>query len=302
MRIVSLVPSATEIVCRLGLAGDLVGVSGDCDFPPEIGGVPVLSQRVATPELTSAAIDRRIREDVHSGTSVYHLDADTLARVDPTLILTQELCSVCAPSFTTVRRAARLLDAPVRIVSLEPRSLADVLDNVQLVADLSGVPARGRAVISELRARIDAVAAGAAPARPRVAFLEWVDPIFVGGHWVPEMIAAAGGIDVLGVAGRPSTRVPWDAVRDARPEVLIVAPCGFHLARAREEAALLARRDGWRELPAVRGGQVYIVDASSYFNRPGPRLIDGMEILASILQGRAVPGARPLDAVERWSG
>ena len=259
--------------------------------------MPVLSQPVATPDLTSAAIDRRIREDVHAGTSVYHLDAETLARVDPTLILTQELCSVCAPSFTTVRRAARLLDAPVQIVSLEPRSLADVLDNVQLVADLSGVPVHGRAVVAELRSRIDAVVASAGPERPRVAFLEWMDPIFVGGHWVPEMIAAAGGLDVLGVAGRPSMQVPWDAVRDARPEVLIVAPCGFHLARAREEAALLARLDGWRELPAVRRGQVYIVDASSYFNRPGPRLIEGLEILASVLNRRE---AFLRSAAEMW--
>jgi len=301
MRIVSLVPSATEIVCRLGLLDDLVGVSGDCDFPEEIAGVPVLSRPVATPDLTSAAIDRRIREDVHSGTSVYHLDAETLARVNPTLILTQELCAVCAPSFTTVRRAARLLEVPVRIVSLEPRSLGDVLDNVQLVADLAGIAARGRSVVAELRARIDAVAAGTGAARPRVAVLEWVDPIFVGGHWVPDMIAAAGGVDILGVAGAPSAQIPWAAVLEARPEVLIIAPCGFHLARAREEAALLSRRDGWRDLPAVRRGQVYIVDASSYFNRPGPRLADGVEILASVLQGRRGRFALPSDAVEPWS-
>ena len=301
MRIVSLVPSATEIVCRLGLADSLVGVSGDCDFPPEIAGVPVLSAPVATPDLTSAAIDRRIREDVHAGTSVYHLDAAALARADPTLILTQELCSVCAPSFTTVRRAARMLDAPARIVSLEPTSLADVLDNIQLVADLSGVAERGRAVVTALRARVDAVAAAAGPLRSRVAVLEWTDPIFAGGHWVPDMVAAAGGFDVLGVAGRPSTRVTWDAVRDARPEVLIVAPCGFHLARARREIALLARRPGWRDLPAVSRGQVYVVDASSYFNRPGPRVIDGLEILSSVLHGRVDGDALPAGAVERWS-
>lgn len=302
MRIVSLVPSATEIVCRLGLACDLVGRSGDCDFPPEIEGVPVLSRPVATPALTSAAIDRRIREDVHAGTSVYHLDAEALARADPALILTQELCSVCAPSFTTVRRAARLVDAPVKIVSLEPRGLADVLDNIQLVADLAGIPARGREVVTQLRARIDAVAAGVAAARPRVALLEWVDPIFVGGHWVPDMIATAGGTDVLGTAGLPSRQVAWEAVLDASPDVLVVAPCGFHLPRARAEAALLASRTGWRDVPAVRQGRVYVVDASSYFNRPGPRLVDGLEILAGILRLDRGRGNGPPGAVERWVG
>jgi iron complex transport system substrate-binding protein len=302
MRIVSLVPSATEIVCRLGLTDDLVGRSGDCDFPPEIERVPVLSQPVATPALSSAAIDRRIREDVHAGTSVYHFDAETLARVRPEVILTQELCSVCAPSFTTVRRAARLVDAPVRIVSLEPRSLADVLDNIQLVADLAAIPERGGEVVLQLRARIDAVAAAGGAPRPRVALLEWADPVFVGGHWVPEMIAAAGGTDVLGVAGRPSRQVAWEAVLDASPDVLVVAPCGFHLPRARAEAALLATRNGWRDVPAVRGGRVYVVDASSYFNRPGPRLIDGLEILAWIVrQGHGGWNTAP-GAVDRWAG
>jgi len=301
MRIVSLVPSATEIVCRLGLAGALVGVSADCDFPPEIRGVPALSRPVVAPGLRSAAIDRRIRGQVHAGTSVYHLDEGALSRLRPDLILTQELCTVCAPSFTSVTRAARWLDAAVRIVSVEPRGLGDVLDNIRLVGELAGVAPSGRQVARELAERVRAVAAPTGGVRARVGVLEWMDPVFAGGHWVPEMVAAAGGLDVLGVAGQPSREVPWRAVRDARPDVLVVAPCGFDVARARDEMGSLLRRDGWCDLPAVRRGRVYLV-ASSYFSRPGPRLVDGLELLAAVLRGGGRPPGLPRGAVEQFAG
>ncbi len=299
MRIVSLVPSATEIAAGLGLADAIVGISADCDFPPEVRGKPVLTDAIMTPDLPSPAIDHRVRGQIHSGRSVYHLDEAALARLRPDLILTQELCAVCAPSFTRVTEAARLLSGEPRIVSLEPRGLLDVLDNIRLVGEVAGVPGRGLELAGRLRRRIDAVAVQADGDRPGVACIEWLDPIYAGGHWVPEMVAAAGGRDVLGVAREPSRRVEWSEVSDARPEVLVVMACGFDVARTRAEIGLLSGRPGWADLPAVRGGRVFLVDASSYFSRPGPRLVDGLEILAAILHPEARAFGGPPGAVER---
>ena len=290
MRIVSLVPNATEIVCALGLGDALVGVSHDCDYPPEIRGKPVLSQAVVGANARSAAIDRRIREAVHTGTSVYHLDAETLARLNPDLILTQELCAVCAPSYTLVTKAAKLLDSDIKIVSLEPQTLGDVLDNIRLVGELTRTEPRAQALVEGLQARIEAVAARAAGAirdgeslRPRVACLEWMDPIYVGGHWVPEMVDTAGGIDVLGRPGEASRVVEWEEVVAAQPEILVLMPCGYDVSRTRAELDTLTARQAWQEVPAVRTGRVFLTDASSYFNRPGPRLVHGLEILASVI-------------------
>lgn len=290
MRIVSLIPNATEIVCALGLGDALVGVSHDCDYPPEIRGKPVLSQALVGADARSAAIDRRIGEAVHSGKSVYHLDAQALSRLNPDLILTQELCRVCAPSYTLVTKAAKLLHSHVKIVSLEPHRLGDVFDNIRLVGELTETEPRARAVVASLESRMDAVAARAAGAtgdggtlRPRVVCLEWMDPIYVGGHWVPEMVDTAGGIDVMGRAGQASRVVEWEDVVAARPEVLVLMPCGYDIARTRAELDGLTRRPGWRSLPAVQAGRVFLTDASSYFNRPGPRLVTGVEILATLV-------------------
>lgn len=294
MRIVSLVPNATEIVCSLGLAQAIVGVSHDCDFPLEIRGKPVLSQAIIGADARSAATDSRIRQAVHSGTSVYHLDAEALRRLNPDLILTQELCAVCAPSYTLVTKAAKLLESDVKIVSLEPRRLRDVLDNIRLLGELTGTESRALALVEHLEARIDAVAARAASAisgarvrRPRVVCLEWLDPIYVGGHWVPEMVEAAGGIDVMGHPGAPSRVVKWEEVVAAHPEVLVLMPCGYDIARTRAELGTLTARARWQALPAVQAGRVFLTDASSYFNRPGPRLVDGIEMLAAALLAEA---------------
>src|SRR5437870_5166658 len=234
-RIVSLLPSATEIVCALGLADALVGVSHDCDFPPEVRGKPVLSAAIVTAAESSRAIDRQIRGAVHRGTSVYHLDASSLARLKPDLILTQELCTVCAPSYTLVRQAAKLLDAEARIVSLEPRGVLDVLDNILLVGELGGADREAAVLVAHLRSRIDAIEGRAGGSRPRVACLEWLDPIYVGGHWIPEMVALAGGLDVLGTGREPSLVVEWETIVAAQPEVLVLMPCGFDIRRARAE-------------------------------------------------------------------
>ncbi|HET6379933.1 MAG TPA: cobalamin-binding protein [candidate division Zixibacteria bacterium] len=300
MRIVSLLPSATEIVCALGLADHLVGISHDCDHPPEIRSRPVLSQAVVTTDLPSGLIDARIRGQVHRGLSVYHLDADQLARLRPDLILTQELCQVCAPSYTLVTQAAKVLEADTRIVSLEPAGLDGILDTIRLVGEMTGTAARARALVGELRARIERVrAAVAGRPRPRVAAIEWLDPIYVGGHWVPEMVEIAGGRDLFGRSGEPSFVVEWTRIREAAPDVIVVMPCGFDVARARREIGLLTSRPGWPDLPAVRGGRVYLTDASAYFNRPGPRIVTGLEILAAILHPGAPVPAPPPDAVER---
>jgi len=305
MRIVSLVPNATEIVCALGLGDALVGVSHDCDFPPEVLGKTVLSAAIVGADTRSAATDSRIREAVHSGTSVYHLDAEALARLNPDLILTQELCAVCAPSYTLVTKAAKLLDSGVKIVSLEPHRLGDVLDNIRLVGELTGTESRAHAFVAGLGARIEAVAARAEHAtrdahasRPRVVCLEWMDPIYVGGHWVPEMVAAAGGVDVMGRSGEPSRVVEWPEVVAARPEVLVLMPCGYDVARTREELETLTARPGWRELPAVRTGRVFLTDASSYFNRPGPRLVDGIEMLVAALHASSYHYRLPAGSIE----
>lgn len=304
MRIVSLVPSATEIVCALGLAGALVGVSHDCDFPPEIRGKPVLSEAIVEADTRSAATDRRVREAVHSGTSVYHLDAEALARLNPDVILTQELCAVCAPSYTLVTRAAKLLDSDVKIVSLEPRCLNDVLDNIRLVGELTGTESRAQALAVRLKGRIEAVAACAASAvaahasRPRVVCLEWLDPLYVGGHWVPEMVNTAGGVDVMGRPGEPSRVVGWEEVVAARPDVLVLMPCGYDVAGTRAELDTLTGRAAWPDLPAVRAGRVFLTDASSYFNRPGPRLVDGIEMLVAALHASALHNRFPAGSIE----
>jgi iron complex transport system substrate-binding protein len=302
MRIVSLLPSATEIVCALELTDSLVGISHDCDYPPEIGGKAVLSEAIVTSDLPSGAIDAAIRGQVHKGKSVYHLDERQLTSLQPDLILTQELCAVCAPSYTLVKQAARLLEAQTRLVSLEPEDLAGILDNILLVGELAGRAAQAGALVDHLRGRIERVReAVAGRPRPRVACIEWLDPIYVAGHWVPEMVALAGGVDVLGRMRESSFVAPWDAVLAAQPDVVVVMPCGFNVLRTRHEVHLLTARRGWPMLPAVRAGQVYLTDASSYFNRPGPRIITGVEILARILHPQVSSAHAPADSYERLS-
>lgn len=300
MRIASLLPSATEMVCALGLAESLVGVSHDCDYPPEIRAKPVLSEAIVTTNLPSGLIEARIRGQVHKGKSVYHLDDSQLAELRPDVILTQELCSVCAPSYDLVQQAAKLLDADTKIVSLEPLGLLDILDTILFVGEVTGTKQRAQALVSGLRERIQRVRSKAAglPA-PRVLCLEWLDPLYVAGHWVPEMVEFAGGRDVLGTPRQPSFVVSWDAVRDTQPEVIALMPCGFDVVRTREEIHLITQRPGWSEIPAVRGGRVYLTEATSYFSRPGPRIVDGLEILATILHPEIFSYRLPAGALEK---
>lgn len=300
LRIVSLLPSATEIVCALGLGDHLVGISHDCDYPQEIDGKTVLSDAIVTPDLPSGVIDAKIRTAVHRGKSVYHLDERQLTSLRPDLILTQELCAVCAPSYTLVKQAARLLEAQTRLVSLEPADLAGILDNIRLIGELTAREAAAASLVEDLVRRIDRVRA-AVDGRPhrRVACIEWLDPLFVAGHWVPEMVAIAGGVDVLGQVRTPSFVVPWDAIVAAQPDVIVVMPCGFTVPRIRQDVHLLIGRQGWSALSAVQAGQVYLTDASAYFNRPGPRIVTGVEIMAKILHPEISIASPPVGAYER---
>ena len=299
MRIVSLLPSATEMVAALGLSDELVGISHDCDYPSEIRARPVLSEAIVTTDLPSGLIETRIRGQVHKGKSVYHLDERQLAHLRPDLILTQELCSVCAPSYTLVQQAAKLLDAETKIVSLEPLGLFDILDNILLVGTLAGRTGQAEALVRDLRARIERVRSRAAGLpTPRVACIEWLDPLYAAGHWVPEMVEIAGGRDVLGKNREPSFVVGWDEIVTTDPEFLMIMPCGFNVPRTRHEVHLLMERPGWNVLQAVHHGRVYLTDASAYFNRPGPRIVDGLEILAQILHPEAVTFDLPTRAYE----
>ena len=295
MRIVSLLPSATEICFSLGLGQSLVGVTHECDFPPQAEYKPKLTRS----ELEHAGrspgdIDRHVRAALHQGSSLYRLDQEELSRAHPDLIITQELCPVCAVAYPQVLDAARLLPGRPAILSLEPNNLADVMRTIVDVGQATGTRERAKELVRSLWARVDAVRGALSGGhRPRVVCLEWIDPLMVAGHWVPDQVDVAGGIDVLGTTGRPSREVSWEEVRAAAPEVLLLMPCGFRLEESCEQARQLAERAGYGSLPAVQDGRVYAVDGSWYFNRPGPRVIDGIEILARIFHPEAWKGPVP---------
>ncbi len=295
MRIVSLLPSATDIVCSLGLQDSLVGRTHECDWPPGIEQVPVMtSDALATHEMTSREIHDAIGGAVHSGSSIYHLDGDALEQAKPDLVITQELCEVCAVSYSEVKEAARLMDADTKIVSLEPRSIDDILGHVGLIGELTGHEESAKRVVDDARARLTQVREATKDLpRPRVVSIEWLDPIFAAGHWVPEQVEIAGGEELLGPRGAPSPEIPWDAVLQACPEVLVLMPCGMPIDRTLGEIEALTSRKGWSELPAVTADRVFVVDASAYFNRPGPRVVRGVEILAHLLHPQAKLKAPP---------
>ena len=285
MKIVSLLPSATEIVCALGLEDQLVGVSHDCDWPPELQeDRAVLSAALVSGEQPSHEIDQTVRERLHQGLSVFHLDEELLAQLSPDIILTQELGEICAPSFDKVQRATRALHNNVDVISLEPTSLEDVLDTIRVVGNATGHMDRADDLIGRLRSRIDRVRprAGLATDRPRTLAIEWLDPLFVGGHWVPEMIELAGG-EPMNVPGDPSEEIDWDDVERFDPEAIVVMPCGLSPERTAEELDLLIEHELWPDLRAVRAERVHVLHGPFYFNRPGPRLVDGLEILAALL-------------------
>lgn len=282
--IVSLLPSATEIIASLGLEDRLVGVTHECDYPPSVLALPKVTRTLIPTDATSREIDELVRERMESDRALYTLDFPTLDSLAPDIIVTQTLCGVCAVAEAEVRAAACDLPGTPTVINLEPKNLDQVLHSIAHVARILDVPADD--VLARLRERIDRVIARGSrlDRRPRVVLLEWIDPPFACGHWNPELVRLAGGIEGLGIEGEPSRMVEWEEVMEWNPEVVVISCCGFTVERTKEEAHLLESVAGWGDLAAVRAGHVHIVDGSAYFSRPGPRLVDSLEILAACIE------------------
>jgi iron complex transport system substrate-binding protein len=285
-RIVSLVPAATEIAAALGLMDDVVGVSHECDFPAEANKRPrVMHCPVHNAGLTSKEVDEWVRRALRDNGTIYTIDEPLLRKLRPDVILTQQLCDVCAVGYGTVARLAESLPGPPRVLNLEPISLSDIFDDIRHIARACGVPERGDEVVASLSPRVAKVCERAAQIadRPRCFLMEWVDPPFCSGHWGPELVEIAGGHDPLGRKHQPSAQIDWQQVLDARPDIIVLALCGYDVELARRDFELVRRFPEFDSLPAARAEEIYLVNASAYFSRPGPRIVDSLELLAGIL-------------------
>jgi iron complex transport system substrate-binding protein len=284
MRIVSLLPSATEILFALGLDREIVGVSHECDFPPRARTKPVVIHSRLPHDASPAVIDRMVSEYVHRGESLYAVDAEVLESLAPDLIVTQDLCHVCAASPDDLATALTRFERRPEVLCLNPQDLGDVWRDILWVGEESCCGHQAVALIEQIGMRLGALEQQlpASADRPRVAFLEWLQPFYVGGHWVPEMVRVAGGVDVLGKIRTPSFRVQLQDVVEAEPDVLLIAPCGYSAQQARDEYLSMELPEQWKAMPAVRNGRVYALEANGYFSRPGPRLVTGVEALAKL--------------------
>jgi iron complex transport system substrate-binding protein len=293
MRIVSLVPSATEMLFALGAGDEVTAVTHECDYPPEALELPRITRDVIGPGLEPAEIDRVVRELTEQGQAIYELDERALVNLQPDLIVTQALCAVCAVSYDDVRAVAERIDSRPEVISLDPTTVGEVLSQARTLGEATDRKDAGVDLVQDAAARIDRVrlAVRGVERRPRVAALEWLDPVYVAGHWTPQLIDYAGGDDVLGMPGEHSEVRGWDEIRAVRPEIVVVMPCGYDAERAREEAYTFGD-----ELDELGADRVVAVDASAYFSRPGPRLIDGLELMAHILHPDRVPEA-PAEAL-----
>lgn len=285
MRIVSLLPSATEIVCELGLGAQLVGVSHECDYPPPVRQLPKVTRTLIPPQAASGEIDALVRERLKTQRALYNLDLPLLERLRPDLIVTQALCDVCAVAESEVSAAACSLPGHPQVVNLEPARLSDVFDCLQLVGTAAGVPERAQAAVARLQSRVEAVARRSRQItdRPRTILLEWIDPPFCAGHWSPELVRLAGGVEMVGREADRSRTVAWEEIVRADPEAMVIACCGFDLERTRRDLPILAGYPGFAGLSCVRSGRMFLLDGNAYFSRPGPRLVDSLEILAHAL-------------------
>ena len=283
--VVTLLASATEIVCALGYEDILVARSHECDYPVSVTTLPACTESKIDTRNTSREIDDQVKSIVEQGLSVYRVDGDLLKQLQPDVIVTQTQCEVCAASPKDLERAVRnWTGAEPRIVSLEPNALADVWTDIQNVAESLGAPDRGERLVAELQARMDAIEALADQSdhRPSVACIEWIDPLMAAGNWMPELVAMAGGENVFGEAGRHSPWLTWEAICRADPDIVLILPCGYDIAESRRNMPALTGRTEWSDLSAVTTGRVYIADGNQYFNRPGPRLVESLEILAEL--------------------
>jgi iron complex transport system substrate-binding protein len=303
LRIASLLPSATEIVCAIGLQDELVAVTRECDWPPSVLDKPVVTRSVHDlVAVGSREIHSRVTASMHGGSSLYELNEEALAASEPDLILTQELCHVCAVSYHDVNEVARRIDADITVVSLEPTSIEGIFNTITTVGAMAEVEDAAIDLVEALRERLGAVEQRVAKRRDagrpaaRVVALEWLDPPFSVGHWVPEQIRRAGGWDLLGSDGEKAHPTTWEAVADVEPDILFLMPCGFHLAETVHEWARTDVPPWVAELPAVRRGAVFAMDGSAYFSRPGPRVIDGIEMLAEIMDAEGFVDLAPTGA------
>ena len=291
MRIVSLIASATEIVAALGCEDQLVARSHECDFPPSVGKLPVCTGPKFDIHGSSAEIDRRVKEILQNALSVYRVDADKLRALRPDVIVTQSHCEVCAVSLKDVEQATcDWLESQPRIVSLAPNALADLWNDIVRVAEALGLPQRGHELVAKLQERMASIsrrARGISPPWPTVACIEWIDPLMSAGNWMPELIDMAGGVNLFGVAGQHSPHMTWDQLFARDPDVIIAMPCGWDIPKSRQEMAALTAKPEWPMLRAVKEGRVVVTDGNQYFNRPGPRLVESLEILAEVLHSEA---------------
>jgi iron complex transport system substrate-binding protein len=301
MRICSLLPSATEILYALGLGDSVVGVTHECDFPADAAAKPALIRPRVDPHAAAGEIDRQVSELVARGESIYAVDAELLRSLEPDLIVTQDLCHVCAVSPDDLATALTRLRKNPRVLTLTPHSLSDVWNDIRKVGDATQRRREAQGIAITLEQKVAAIEAKVAQAktRPRVLCLEWLDPFYVGGHWVPEMVAKAGGQDVLGRVGEPSFRVSGEQIAASGAEIIVVMPCGFNVKRTASEYGSTSFPDGYLSSPAVREQRVFAVDANSYFSRPGPRLADGVAVLAHLFHPDLFPAAPPGSSIQR---
>ena len=285
-KIVSLLPSATEIVCALGLEENLVGRSHECDFPATVKQLPVCSEANFPDNLSSNAIDIRVKEILSDALSVYTVNREKIKELAPDIVITQDQCQVCAVSLTEVEQELEhYLDKPAQIISLQPNSLTDIFKDIETVAAALNVPAAGEQLLEDLNERVDIIRHKLtfSENKPTVACIEWLEPLMLSGNWMPELVGIAGGTSILAEPGKHSPYVNWEDIRLQDPEVVIVMPCGFSIERTLKEIDLLFQLPGFGELKAVKNNRVYITDGNHYFNRPGPRIVDSIEILAEII-------------------
>jgi iron complex transport system substrate-binding protein len=303
-RIVSFLPAATEMVFALGAGDQLIGISHECDFPPDVKGKPVVVRpALDLQSMTLREIDVAVAEQIRSGASLYLVNEDLLCELKPDLILTQNLCQVCAPSGNDLASALKLLHPTPEILWMSPHSLAGIFENIGELGQSLGLASEADACVEECRRRLAQVTAKTAriSTRPRVFCMEWADPVYCAGHWVPEMVELAGGRDELARRGTDSVRMAWADVVAWAPEIVVFAPCGFNLEKALEQVSYLEKLPGWADLPAVRNQRAYVVDANSYFARPGPRVVEGTELLAHLIHPERFDWTGPGDAFQSIS-
>lgn len=301
LHIISFLPAATEMVFALGLGDCLVGVSHECDFPPQAKKLPVVVKpALALEGMTLREIDVAVAARIGSGQSLYQVDETLLRELKPDLILTQNLCEVCGPAGNEITVALKLLQSKPEIVWMTPHSLEDIFQNILELGRATNRLAEAEIIVAERRAKLEKISVRTKSLhRPKIFCMEWADPIYCAGHWVPEMVEIAGGVDELARKGTDSVRIKWDDVCNYAPEILILSPCGFHLSQALEQIPILQSLPGWREIPAVRNGKVFCADANSYFARPGPRLVEGTELLAHIIHPESFDWNSPANAFQR---